>query len=749
MLPAAIRHAIASSLLVVAVPLAHAQAPDRPVVDKLPAAASIHTAAQASSILRKLFFLNDYYGVASLGDSLYPRFGRDPRVLAWYAGGLARALRWMRADSLTRRIDTASTDPWALIARSLVLTQDLGPRRRQTETLSAHLARRALTMQPHNQDFAWRVADAMAYITNTGKTAIAFADSVAPHVGNPAELRVAQARQMYFDSRVHPDTARREAAWRTFAAARASDTSNFNAIFQASNAFDDDVPHRDDVWRLMQRAVARSPRSTNVRSEYWFQLGQRNDIPRDERKALVAADRQAWLRQMDSATWALWTVASSIQRDTNARADFIRLSNTILERAPQSPQADAVRYAMVNLIADSLRVASDTTIKGTKGDSLALRQRYVGALESYIDRPVHPSPSSLGGAALSLFMAVREDSAYPTSKLVKIIHTMVDNNLIENFSINRGWAARTLAERKVEFRFAESLAREGEKIAVDVIAGYPDGIFSSVGEKADALDGMKAGMRDALAWVYFNEGRYADAERELNTALDLSKKDPTVYYHLGKLRQAQGRADAAALAFTQGMTLRYRGVNPNRKELETAYLQHHGSMDGWTGYVASLEAKERATRKAKILAADPPKATLGKGFRLVSLTGDSVAANQLKGHYSVVNFWGTWCGPCVAEMPELQQFYDKYKADSSVKIITISNDKDLQDLKDWMAKRKYTIPTLFDNGYVTDVGITAWPTTWFVDPDGTVRYSAIGNGGALVEEWSWRLEAMRPAPVAP
>jgi peroxiredoxin len=97
-------------------------------------------------------------------------------------------------------------------------------------------------------------------------------------------------------------------------------------------------------------------------------------------------------------------------------------------------------------------------------------------------------------------------------------------------------------------------------------------------------------------------------------------------------------------------------------------------------------------------------------------------------------------------MPELQQFYDKYRADSSVSIFTVSNDKDLQELKAWMAKRKLTMPTLFDAGdpgVTGTTGITAWPTTLFIDRDGATQFNARGNSGALVEEWSWRLEAMR------
>ena len=43
--------------------------------------------------------------------------------------------------------------------------------------------------------------------------------------------------------------------------------------------------------------------------------------------------------------------------------------------------------------------------------------------------------------------------------------------------------------------------------------------------------------------------------------------------------------------------------------------------------------------------------------------------------------------------------------------------------------------------------MAAWPTTWFIDRNGAVQFTAIGNSGALVEEWSWRLEAMRAKMV--
>jgi thiol-disulfide isomerase/thioredoxin len=284
------------------------------------------------------------------------------------------------------------------------------------------------------------------------------------------------------------------------------------------------------------------------------------------------------------------------------------------------------------------------------------------------------------------------------------------------------------------------------------MADLPDQVLMPVGDRADLLDHAEASLHDAIGWALYGAGRYAAADSEITRALDLDMKNVEIFHDLGRLRIAQGRSDDAELAFAQGMTVRYRGVNPNLNELESIYRTNHVSMDGWKAYLGALTEKERATRRARILATRDTSAKVVPPFRLADLTGKVVDSDTLRNRIVVVNFWGTWCGPCVAEMPELQQFYDKYRNDPSVAILTISNDKDLAELKAWVATRHLTIPTLFDDGYVggrAQVGV--FPTTWFLGPGGRTSFVAAGNTGALVEEWTWRIEAMRtkPTPIVP
>ena len=76
-------------------------------------------------------------------------------------------------------------------------------------------------------------------------------------------------------------------------------------------------------------------------------------------------------------------------------------------------------------------------------------------------------------------------------------------------------------------------------------------------------------------------------------------------------------------------------------------------------------------------------------WELVDLNGNSVDFNDFKGKKILVNFWATWCPPCIAEMPSLQALYSDYK--NKVVFLFVTNEDDAAISK-FLSKNNYDIP---------------------------------------------------------
>jgi cytochrome c biogenesis protein CcmG, thiol:disulfide interchange protein DsbE len=82
-------------------------------------------------------------------------------------------------------------------------------------------------------------------------------------------------------------------------------------------------------------------------------------------------------------------------------------------------------------------------------------------------------------------------------------------------------------------------------------------------------------------------------------------------------------------------------------------------------------------------------------FKLATISGDSVSQKDLIGKITVVNIWGTWCAPCVEEMPQLNSLCDKYKQDKNVVFLAVTAENKDKITK-FLSKKTFNYTHLLD-----------------------------------------------------
>ncbi|MDX6404032.1 MAG: hypothetical protein QOH70_1487 [Blastocatellia bacterium] len=195
----------------------------------------------------------------------------------------------------------------------------------------------------------------------------------------------------------------------------------------------------------------------------------------------------------------------------------------------------------------------------------------------------------------------------------------------------------------------------------------------------------------------------------------------------------QKKLQEAEAAFRQGLALA-TGLPILQYNLGFTLLQEGRDPEGIAELrkFVELEKEGPKAEQALKMIENPRRAreAYAPDFSVTTSEGEYISLDDLRGKVVLLDFWGTWCPPCVSSVPELRDLRKRYAKESSFVMIGISSDGVEEKWRDFIVKNQMVWPQFLDRERKVQGAfeVTKFPTYIVIDHEGIVRYNASGSG---------------------
>ncbi len=473
----------------------------------------------------------------------------------------------------------------------------------------------------------------------------------------------------------------------------------------------------DKAYKMFREAFAEEPSVKRAYYPKYLLAVMRND----KDKKLLKKELQEFASYKDLNEEELSTLVDmfSAVRD---RENFEKYKKICIEKFPKGRIAQRVKYQ---------EMKGTPTVK----DIEAFKKEFPGS--SYIERLTYNALRSFAlkkdfKGALKFCKQLKED-----------IHPYYFNYVVEKILKANG-----------DLKIALKIAKMGIERAEEE-ASQPDSLKPKKMTLKDwrEMNNYYLGKNYAGYATLLNKlGKKKEALEALEKTISLTKKDYldgdiiTLYARL----LVDQKEYAKAKELIEEIVKEGKADTEMKELLKKAYTALNGADKGFNAYFLSLEgeANQKMIEELKSEMIDDP----APDFTLQDLNGNSVTLSDLKGKIVIVDFWATWCHPCISSFPGMKQVVEKFKNDKDVVFLFVNTwervENKIANARQFITQNKYPFTVLMDmeNKVVAAFKVQGIPTKFIIDKKGHIRFKSIGYDGSvgkLVNELSMMINMLK------
>jgi peroxiredoxin len=231
----------------------------------------------------------------------------------------------------------------------------------------------------------------------------------------------------------------------------------------------------------------------------------------------------------------------------------------------------------------------------------------------------------------------------------------------------------------------------------------------------------------------------------LTHAVSVAPESQVVLFNLARAHEKRGQLDQAIDVYVRSLAVFPGKDTSAASPLRAAYRKRHSNLAGLDERLAVARKASRARVALEPRRLEKP----APEWSLPDFTGKTLQLADFKGKVVVLDFWGSWCGPCRAELPYFQAMFDRYK-DRGVAFIGInwerapSPEEHLNAAKQFVEANRYSFPVVLDHNYQASqaYSINAFPTVYLIDKTGKIRYRNVGFDPSIDEILAAQIDSL-------
>ena len=299
--------------------------------------------------------------------------------------------------------------------------------------------------------------------------------------------------------------------------------------------------------------------------------------------------------------------------------------------------------------------------------------------------------------------------------------------------------AFTLAENNLALdtalKYAEKSLKMVDEYPFGVIRYFPEYgyIPGYVANKPAIIQQQTGEILSIIGNIYVRQKKYALAEEKLNQSVALSK-NIAVYNNLAYLYEQTNRPKLAFDTY-RNILLQMPMDSIVIKKFRQSFLAFNHEVEAVDyEYAAVIQEWEKINlpklQAAKVNIAAPIFTNV------YDMKGQLVDPAVLKDKVVVLDFWATWCVPCIEGFPYMQNVYNKYKKNKDVvfMIMNSGSKNSLQDAITWVNNNKFTFPIYYNDRKLAEAfNVNTIPSTFIIDKSGKIQYKTVGFEGPIME----------------